>query len=235
MLTEAEQNRLVLENTKLCTKICADYRSANVDFEDLLAEAQLALVAAARQFNPLLAKFSVFASLCINQALVHLLNREKKHRRVDDVEIEGVDGFGIIQPEASDGPTRVLEWTAWGVRGNAKAICDWYVQVDPFGNPIPGLPVKPDDIKRTFEIIANRADRFPSAIIGLTPFERKLIRSYLDGVEYADMARLYRLSYRATLIWVDQILRMMREVIAGQDRAARKEAREAKRRMAAAA
>lgn len=207
-MTEAEQNRLILENVGLCARICADYRSAGTDFEELLAEAHLALCEAARRHVPSPEnKFSVFASLCINQALVHLLNREERHRRVGEYD----DGFGIIEPVSSETPLRPFEWDAWGDGGNARAICDWFNSI----------AVMPGDVECAHDRIRNRRERFASATIGLKPIEKKLIEAHLAGVSYEDISRLNHMSYRIVVRRLEKIFRIMRQSIEGQDRAAR--------------
>jgi RNA polymerase sigma factor (sigma-70 family) len=211
-MNEAEQNRLIIENADLCPKICADYRSGDIEFEELLAEAQLALVDAARKFNPLLSKFSAFASLCINHRLMDLKDRDRKHGRVDSVEVDGMDGFSIVQPMPGDAaPSKVWEWDAWADSGNARAICDWFNSI----------AVMPGDVMLAHDKIRHRQERFASAVIGLKPLERKLVNEHFSGVAYGDIARLHRMSYRAVVRNIERALRLMREAIAGQDRAPR--------------
>lgn len=211
-MNEAEQNRLIIDNADLCPKICADYRSGDIEFEELLSEAQLALVDAARKFNPLLSKFSAFASLCINHRLMDLKDRERKHGRVDSAEVDGMDGFSIVQPGPSDTPpVKVWEWDAWGDGGNARAICEWFY----------AIAVMPGDVIYAHDKIRHRQKRFASAVIGLKPLERALVNEHLSGVQYGDIARLHHMSYRAVVRSVERSLRLMREAIEGQDRAPR--------------
>lgn len=211
-MNEAEQNRLIIENADLCPKICADYRSGDVEFEELLAEAQFALVEAARKFNPALSKFSAFASLCINHRLIDLKDRERKHGRVDSAQLDGSEGFSVVQPTPADNPPpKVWEWDAWSDGGNARAICEWFHSIS----------VMPGDVDFAHDKIRHRKERFASAVIGLKPLERALINQHLGGVAYNDIARLHHMSYRAVVRSIERSLRLMREAIAGQDRTPR--------------
>jgi RNA polymerase sigma factor (sigma-70 family) len=211
-MTEAEQNRLIIEHADLCEKICADYRSAHTEFEELVAEATMALVAAARQFKGL-SKFSTFATEAINNHLSNLIRNGAKHSRAEAVEVDGVDGFGAVSPSAEDERSMpVWEWDAWGDSGNARAVCEsWF-----------DLLVTPQDVRDVHETIKHRADRFASAMIGFRSLERLLVKAYLNGEDFGSIARKYQMSYRTVLIKIERNLRIMRDVIAGQDRAGRR-------------
>lgn len=74
MLTEGEQNRLIQSNMDLAREIAAQFRGGDVPWEDLLSEATVALVQAARAYKPN-GSFRSYAHTCIDGNLKNLVAR----------------------------------------------------------------------------------------------------------------------------------------------------------------
>ncbi len=103
---EADVELLVQKNLGLAVSIALSYRRTaaarglGADLDDLIQEATLGLLRAAREYNPKRGAFAALAGLCIKNALNHSL-RDRKHRPwkslpVDEsgIEIEPHDAAG---------------------------------------------------------------------------------------------------------------------------------------------
>jgi RNA polymerase sigma factor (sigma-70 family) len=77
-LTEAEQNRLIIDNMKLVPAVAAGYRGGSIDFDDLEAIGREGLVKAARSFDPDAGtKFSTWAWIKIQSEITTALRRDE--------------------------------------------------------------------------------------------------------------------------------------------------------------
>lgn len=90
-----EQQKLVTDNLRLATHIAKRFRGHGVESEDLVAEAQLALVKAALGYNPAgVAKFSTYASCVIERALKRCRRKNYQHDTIPLETVICVDDSG---------------------------------------------------------------------------------------------------------------------------------------------
>src|SRR3972149_4700977 len=100
-LSEGEQNRLIIDNTELVSRVASDYRGQKgIPFEELEAEGMLGLVQAARTWVPD-AKFTTYATTGIRWAIQNFIARWQKFIPLDV----------ISEEELED---RLHEWQNWG-------------------------------------------------------------------------------------------------------------------------
>jgi len=103
VLSEGEQNRLIIENTGLVAHIAAGYRGKGVPDEDLEADGMLGLVQAARTHDPGFGvEFTTHATNRINDAII----RDRGWERFEPLRSRA-DGAGY-----EDDPARAFEESA---------------------------------------------------------------------------------------------------------------------------
>lgn len=124
-LTEGEQNRLIIEHMEMCEPLAAKYRGRKgIPFEELVSQASLALVEAARRWEGR-AKFSTFAFKWINEELKGFIERWQEMEQLD-----------LTNDEDEN---RVHEWMIWGIFPSEG----WT-----------SLPATPSEIDDNFERVA---------------------------------------------------------------------------------
>lgn len=199
-MTEAEQNRLILDSMGLVATIAADFRNGRVEFEDLLASGREGLVKAARSFNPALGKFSAWAATGIRSELLHVTRSQPSE----------------FYPKTSDEPTHLLdgdkiqrkfEHDLWGESGNARAICETWLN----------LSDTPEDLAERYSEIHDKQDKFAAAFISLTGAQRKLVKWVFlqtPAMSIPQAARELGVSRFQAGRMLKKALGIMREVIA---------------------
>lgn len=197
-LTEAEQNRLILENIGLVASISSDLRGKKgIPFEDLEAEGMAALVQAARTWGRL-AKFSTYATKVIKTSLWRFIN-----------EWQDLDAIGELN--ADDGE-RIYEWDMWGILPSEG----WT-----------RLPATPLEMLEMWEELNARATSLSAAFVELSPHELKVVmqkhglkrdkdRAIVPGAipkSYTDIAHYHGRSYFDVVNTMNAALRKMRDVV----------------------
>jgi RNA polymerase sigma factor (sigma-70 family) len=187
-LTEAEQNRLIVENTGLVACIAADYRGQKgIPFEELVAEGMLGLVQAARHFDPSKAKFSAFARHWIRGAIKQLIDRWEVFERLD----------GAIDPDED----RIHEWQVWGVFP---------------GEGWSSLSATPAEILEIYEEFSDKKEAIEAAFISLIPRERKMVQAHFlrqPRVGLDQIARDHRVSYKRAQEIILGAVKKMRDLV----------------------
>lgn len=187
-LTEAEQNRLIIENVGLVASIAANYRGRkNIPFEDLESEGMVGLVTAARRYNASLAKFSTYASFRIRGAILDLIERW-----------EDIEAFNAASQEELD---RVHEWQIWGILPSEGWV---------------RLPASPEQIMEAYEEVEGKAAALNSAMLSLSSRERRMLQAHfmrVPRVSVEQVARDHSVSYyRASEILYGAV-RKLRDIV----------------------
>lgn len=192
-MTEAEQNRLIVDNMPLIAKVAADFRGADIEYEDLLAVGRIGLVVAARSFDENLGKFSAHASARIRTEILNAI-RSGNYARVGTEFVE-----------------EVKDWEAWGYFGNARAIYE--IWPDDFDG-------SPESLSAHFDDMRDKKEKFESAFISLTPMERKAVQLvYLrdPAMSISQAAREMRTSYLRVWRALERALKRMRKIITSME------------------
>ena len=188
-MTEAEQNRLILDNMALVALVAGDFRGADIEYEDLLAVGREGLVKAARSFSPALGKFPSWATIGIDSAIRDAIrsgNYAKTESSIFDLE-------------------DIAEWGVWGNGGNALAIFErWPDHFD----------ASSECLTELYDEIRDKEEKFSAAFISLSKLQRRLVRLvYSEGLTVTNAARESRISYLKAWRNLNRALRKMREVI----------------------
>jgi RNA polymerase sigma factor (sigma-70 family) len=194
-LTEAEQNRLIVDNMQLVSTVAADFRGADIEYEDLIAIGRIGLTVAARNFDPSLGTFGAHASARIRTEIQNAIrsgNYSKEHAELTESE-------------------EVKSWDHWGHLGNARAIYEIWPE---------NFDGSPETMAAHFDDIRDKREKFDAAFISLTPMERKAVQLvYLrdPAMTITEAARETRVSYLRTWRALERALRKMRQVIASME------------------
>lgn len=186
-MTEAEQNRLIIENMGLVSTIAADFRGGEVEWDDLLGFGREGLIKAARSYNPALGTFSSWASTGIRSELLHAVRSDNTAFGGDSIE-------------------KIFEWSLWGGRGNASAISESWIT----------LECTPEELLEQYEDIKDKREKFAAAFISLSGPQRDLVRwVYLSDPRkpIVQAARDLGVSYRRAVRMLHKALKTMRKVI----------------------
>lgn len=191
-MTEAEQNRLIIDHMHLVKVVAAEYRGGEVEYDELLGSGREGLTVAARSYDPDKGtEFSTWATTKIRSYISHRVRDEMVGDATTD----------------ADSIERIFEYDIWGQNGNAMAISEAWV----------ALQSSPDDVAGRYEEIKDKHAMFEAAFISLTGNQRKLIKwVFLDTPKksVADAARELGTSYFRTFRMLKGALITMREVIA---------------------
>lgn len=190
-MTEAEQNRLIIDHMHLVKVVAAEYRGGEVEYDELLGSGREGLTAAARNFDP--SKGTEFSTWARTKIKSYISDRVR-----DEMTADGATEADSIE--------RIYEYAIWGENGNAMAISEAWVT----------LQSSPEDIADRYEEIKDKQAMFDAAFISLTGNQRKLIKwLFLDTPKksIADAARELGTSYFQTFRMLKRGLGTMREVI----------------------
>jgi len=200
-LTEAEQNRLIVEHMDLVPKVAARYRGGRIDFDDLEAIGREGLVKAARSFDPAAgSQFSTWAWLKINSEVSTALRRDEPDLLPEDGDVVTLAGGEELAarsvapppPDAGYSKERIYEWDAWGRNGKVAAIAEAWRE----------LPTTLEELRELYDDIEGRSD------VGLSRSQRKLVRKVFDGaVGIQQAARDEATSYYQLLRLLKRALR----------------------------
>lgn len=178
MLTEAEQNRLILEFRSLVEPIAAEYRGRkNIPFEELVSEGVLGLVFAARNWQQK-AKFSSYATGVIDGYLKNFVNSWEDFDQLDEL--------------TEDDENRIHEWQVWGILPSEG----WNE-----------LPATPQEIREVFNAVKLRdPSAVEAAKLSMSRLERKMISAMFDSappMTVEQIARDCKRSYfeTVTTLW----------------------------------
>ncbi len=196
-MTEAEENRLIIENMGLIPTIAADFRGVGVDFEDLLSAGREGLTKAARSFNPKLSNaFVPYASGRIRTAVSNFVRSEDSETNLEY----------DFAPSGSDRIERIYEYDHWGERGNASAISERWSRLDS----------SPEELSILYGEVKDKRAKFEAAFMSLSGNQRKLVTwvFLIDPVKsIAQAARELGVSYLRGVRMLNKALKTMREVI----------------------
>lgn len=194
-MTEAEQNRLIVENMGIVPTVAADFRGRGVDFEDLLAIGRVGLCIAARTYDETEGTFSSWASVQIRSEIQDELKSGRNHLIGDEPETNS------LRIE------KIFEFDVWGKSGNTRAITErWPDEFD--GSP--------ETLALLFDEIKDKQSKFDRAFISLTPLERKLVTLVIlrdPPLNVANAAREVGVSYLKSWRTLKRALSKMRKVI----------------------
>lgn len=186
--TEAEQNRLIIENMDLAEKLSAGYRGQKgIPFEDLVAEARAGLVLAAREWLPGLGtKFTTFA---IEGITNHLINFIRQWQHLE-----------VVGEKSEDEIERLwFEWTRY-------FVCPYESWTS--------LVATPEELVIAFE--QTSADRLAlsNAMWGLSRREKRMIQQrFFDrpAKTLTAIAQDHRISYARTVYVLKRAIERLRE------------------------
>ena len=199
-VTEAEQNRLILENMDLVSKVASEFRGGKIEFEELQSIGREGLVKAARSFDPLKgAKFSTWARTKIESVISTQIRSQPSEWYPKDTD-------DSLSPMTSDKFERIYEHDVWGDGGNAIAISETWAR----------LNNSPEDLALLFEDISDKRSKFEAAFISLSVAQRKLVRwVYLThpAMSIEGASRELHISRFAADRLLKKALKTMREVI----------------------
>lgn len=194
-MTEAEQNRLIIDNMPLVATVAADFRGADIEYEDLIAIGRIGLTVAARTFDESLGRFSAHASARIRTEISNAIrsgNYAKEHAELTESE-------------------EIKSWDCWGHSGNVRAIFELWP--DSFDG-------SPETLAAHFDDIRDKKEKFEAAFISLTPMERKAVQlAYLrdPAMSITEAAREMRTSYLRVWRALERALKKMRKIIASME------------------
>jgi len=194
-LTEAEQNRLIIDNMPLVATVAADFRGADIEYEDLIAIGRIGLTVAARTFDENLGRFSAHASARIRTEISNAI-RSGNYAK-DNVELTESD--------------EVKYWESWGYSGNARAIYEIWPE---------NFDGSPENLAAHFDDIRDKKEKFEAAFISLTPMERKAVQlAYLrdPAMTITEAAREMRTSYLRVWRALERALKKMRKIIVSME------------------
>jgi RNA polymerase sigma factor (sigma-70 family) len=185
-LTEAEQNRLIIENVALVEKIAANYRGRRgIPFGDLVSAGTVGLVEAARKFVPGYgAQFSTWVTHRIRGAILNSID-----------EWEELERLGNSQ----DDHERVYEWQIWGILPSEG----WRT-----------LAASPEEITEGYQELGGRQEALAAAMLSLTPRQRRIIDARFGrGVALEQIARDMRMSYHAVNMAAFRAVQKLRDTV----------------------
>lgn len=187
MLTEAEQNRLVIQHAGLVDPIATRFRGrSDIPFEELQAAGMAGLVEASRSWLHL-GTFPVYAEGIIKFAILGQINRWD-----DMVPLSDSDG---------DQEKMIYEWQ----NGFFALYERWET-----------LPHSPWDIQERYEVVAGKIDLLSTAYKSLSKRDRQMVEAYfIDSprVPLSQIALNHRMSYKATETAIWRALGKMREIV----------------------
>jgi RNA polymerase sigma factor (sigma-70 family) len=186
MLTEAEQNRLILEHRERVEPIAAKYRGRKgVPFEDLVSEGVLGLVFAARNWCGL-SQFATYATATIDGYIKNFINRWEVMDQLDEV--------------SEEDEHRIIEWQVWGI----FPAEGWT-----------SLPATMAEIDMDFSVLADH-EALPAAMLSLARDERKVIDARYNSAPQArveQIARDRKRSYHETVCTLFSAVKKLGETI----------------------
>jgi RNA polymerase sigma factor (sigma-70 family) len=182
-------DKLVTDNLRLVPFVAQRFIGRGVDLDELVAAGNEALVKAAQTFDPYRAQLTTWFVLKIESEMHAVCRSQARHWGEDPDRREIVHGLTPVTappPNDSTHRERLYEWTAWGRRGNAVAMCENWTALD----------VTADELR---EQIAE------SDVDDLRGLRQRLILRLRDG-NLQQAAREERISY-----W--RALRVLKKVI----------------------
>lgn len=196
-LTEAEQNRLIVDHMHLVKVIAAEYRGGDVEYDELLGSGREGLTAAGRSYDP--DKGTAFSTWAATKIRSFISDRVKA--QVSDTLSD------------SDSIERIYDHDIWGMGGNARMIAEEWESLEG------GLA--PEDLAVRYSEIEDKQAMFEAAFISLTINQRKLIKwVFLNTPKktLADAALELGTSYFRAFRMLKGALKTMREVITRMER-----------------
>lgn len=184
-LTEAEQNRLIIEFVDLVGPIAAAYRGQkSIPYEDLIAQGHLGLVRAARMWEGR-ARFQTYATHKIHSAILDFIRdwQETVTSR-DEAEIE-------------------RDWHEWQVWPHIAPFESWTA-----------LAASPEDLLARYQDISAKTAAIAAAMIGFGARDRGIFAArYRRGQTLDSIARHYKISYSKTVRILDEMLKSITETV----------------------
>ncbi len=197
-LTEAEQNRLIVDHMYLVAPIAARYAAQaeqkGITPADLEAEGRVGLVKAGRMWRQL-AKFSTYATHKIHSAIQDFI-RAWKGKLVSYKEID-IGGDPDSEPEKE-----LYEWEFWPYRINYST---WN-----------RFDATPEELAGDYDKIAGNHAAFCNAMLSLKKRDREMVDArFLREPQkmLADIAREHKISYWLAVRRLDSALDLMNEIV----------------------
>ncbi len=189
-MTEAEQNRLIIENQGLVEPVAAEYRGRKgIPFEEIVAEGMVGLVLAARMWRKE-ARFATYAVHKIHSAILNFIQAWQHLVPIDE------DGRGR-DPEDS-----FFEWDVWP---HAAPYESWV-----------SLAATPEEIVGAFQEIAAKTAAFNNAMLSLNRRDREIVQARFlrnPPQRLESIALDHEISYARVVFLLDRALKKMREVV----------------------
>ncbi len=203
-LTEAEQNRFILEHLSLpkaiAREICQLGRGRppihtvfGVELEELIAAGHVGLVEAGREYDPSKGWFPDWASRRIHARIIDFIRRQGWFPdEVEGGDAEFLDGTRI---------ERIYEWQRWG---DLSALTEVWQDLDE----------TPEEWRLKWEQIKYKTAAVDAAMLGLTRLQREAITYvFFRGKKIADFAREKRISYQRAARDVHRAINKMRTTV----------------------
>lgn len=187
MLTEGEQNRLIIDNRELVPRIAATFHHKEIPQEELEAEAMSGLVESARCWRGE-GQFPAFAIQGINYRLINFIRKWEKLTPV------GLPGEAEIE-------RFWFEWSKFFV-----------VPYETWTS----LAATPEELVLEYELMRDGLRAMSGAMIGLSKRERDMIRArFMDipNKTFAHIAQDHRLSYARTVQIIKGALQKLSNVL----------------------
>lgn len=190
-MTEAEQNRLIVEHMPMVEPIAATYRGQKgIPFEDLASAGAEGLVKAARMWAQR-ASFSTYAVHKINSAIKDFIRDWQDLQGFeDDAEVERL-------------------WYEWTLSIYRAPYDNW----QDFGYE---LPATSEELTSLFQEIAHRRTDLQGAFLSLDRRERAIVvaRFIREPQQTLDsIAREHKISYARTVFLLKRALGKLKEVL----------------------
>lgn len=148
MLTEAEQNRLIIDNMSLVEPVASNYRGQKgIPFEELVAEGRAGLVNAARRWWFGCGKFTTFAIEGIDLSINNFVRDWQRLEAVGVSDLESLD----------------------------KEFYEWQKFITTPYECWTSLDATPEELLLSFEQLGTDRQALSSAMIGLSERERYVV------------------------------------------------------------
>jgi len=188
-VTDGERNRRIIEHMEIVPMIAAKYRGRKgIPFDDLMAQGRLGLVQAAHGWQQL-AGFRTYATHKIHSAILDFIDHWQLFTPLQQIEAE-------IERE-------FYEW-------------EIYPGVDIIHERWRRLDSTPEAILSDFQEIEQRRALINSAMLSLSPRERKMLHARFfqePKQSFASIARDNKVSYARTIFVIKRAIGKIREVI----------------------
>lgn len=183
-LTEAEQNRLIIECGGLVEPIAAAYRGRKgIPFEDLVAQGHLGLVLAARMWERR-ARFATYATHKIHSAILDFIRDWQEFTAEKEAEVE-------------------RDWHEWQIWPHVAPFENWTA-----------LAASPEQLLIRYEEISGDNAALSAALLAFPARDREiLLARFVKHKTLDSIARQHKISLAKVVRILNKMLRQMAETI----------------------